>query len=118
MSFIDDFSRKTGAYFLHEKSEAFNVFNNFKASVEKEIYAIITCLRTYIGGEFNSSEFEEFCKSQVISTQLMVAYTPQQNEVSERKNMTIMNAIRSMLNEREIPKIFWSTVVCIHKIEV
>lgn len=61
--FIDDYSRKTWIYFLHEKSEAFITFKHFKANVKKEIGAFITCLRTDRGGEFTSNEFGEFCKS-------------------------------------------------------
>lgn len=108
LSFIDDFTRKTCVYFLREKSEAFGYFKIFKAGVEKEIEAVIMGLRTDRGGEFNSSEFVEFCKNQGINRQLTAAYTPQQNRVAERKNMTIMNAVRSMLSERNVPKAFWS----------
>ena len=79
LSFIDDFTRKTWIYFLHEKSEAFSMFRNFKAHVEKEIGAYIASLRTDRGGEFTSNEFVEFCKNQGISRQLTAAYTPQQN---------------------------------------
>jgi transposase InsO family protein len=82
LSFIDDFTRKTWIYFLHEKSEAFAMFRNFKACVEKESGEYITSLRTDRGGEFTSNEFEEFCKVQGISRQLTAAYTPQQNGVS------------------------------------
>lgn len=57
LTFIDDFTRKTWVYFLHEKSEAFTTFKFFKISVEKEIGAFITCLRTDRGGEFTSNEF-------------------------------------------------------------
>jgi transposase InsO family protein len=116
LSFIDDYTRKTWIYFLHEKSEAFTTFKIFKATVEKEIGAFITCLRTDRGGEFNSNEFGELCKSQGIRRQLTVAYTPQQNGVAERKNQTIMNAVRSMLNERKVPKTFWSEAAkwCVH----
>ncbi|RDX85071.1 hypothetical protein CR513_33793, partial [Mucuna pruriens] len=78
-SFIDDFSRKNWIYFLHEKSKAFDMFKKFKACVEKEVGAFITCLRTDRGGEFTSKEFEDFCKDQGISRQLTAAYTPQQN---------------------------------------
>jgi len=108
LSFIDDFTRKTWVYFLHEKSEAFATFKIFKASVEKEIGAFLTCLRTDRGGEFTSNEFGEFCRSHGISRQLTAAFTPQQNGVAERKNRTIMNAVRSMLSERQVPKMFWS----------
>lgn len=48
-------------------------------SVEKETGAVIVCLRTDRGGEFNSTEFGEFCKVQGIKRQLTAAYTPQQN---------------------------------------
>lgn len=105
LSFIDDLTRKTWIYFLNEKSEAFTTFQHYKVSVEKETGAFITCLRTDRGGEFTSNEFSEFCKAQGIKRQLTAAYTPQQNGVAERKNTTIMNAVRSMLNERGVPKV-------------
>ena len=66
MSFIDDFSRKTWVYFLHEKSEALAMFKKFKARVEKEVGTDISCLRIDRGGEFLSNEFEEFCYSEGI----------------------------------------------------
>ena len=37
ISFIDDYSWKTWAYFMKGKSEAFEVFKKFKVMVEKEI---------------------------------------------------------------------------------
>lgn len=116
LSFIDDFTRKAWIYFLHEKSEAFGMFKNFKAYVEKEVGAFITCLRTDRGGEFTSNEFGEFCKDQGICRQLTAAYTPQQHGVAERKNRTIMNAVRVVLNERQVPRVFWPEVVrwCVH----
>ena len=100
LSFIDDFARKTWVYFLHEKSEALAVFKKFKARVEKETGTSITCLRTDRGGEFLSREFEVFCQTQGIRRQLTTSYTPKQNGVAERKNRTIMNVVRSMLNEK------------------
>lgn len=111
LSFIDDFSRKTWIYFLHEKSEAFAMFRSYKAYVEKEIGAYIKCLRTDRGGEFTSNEFGEFCKTHGISRQLTTAYTPQQNGVAERKNRTVMNMVRSMLSEKRVPKAFWPEAV-------
>lgn len=116
MTFIDDFTRKTWVYFLHEKSEAFITFKFFKANVEKEIRTSITCLRTDQGGEFTSNEFGEFCKTHGITRQLTASFTPQQNGATERKNQTILNAIRSMLSERQVPKVFWSeaTIWSVH----
>jgi len=41
---IDDFFRKTWVYFLQEKSEAFTVFESFKAWVENEVRRTIKTL--------------------------------------------------------------------------
>ena len=111
ISFIDDYSRKVWIYFLTEKSEAFTTFKNYKNLVEKETGAFICCLRTDRGGEFTSLEFNAFCKTNGISRQLTAAYTPQQNGVAERKNRTIMNMVRSMLSEKQVPKNFWPEAV-------
>lgn len=67
----------------------------------------LCCLRTDRGGEFNSNEFSNFCKAQGIKRQLTTAYTPQQNEVAERKNRTIMNMVRCILEEKKLPRTFW-----------
>ncbi|WKA06415.1 hypothetical protein VitviT2T_024314 [Vitis vinifera] len=63
------------------------------------------------GGEFTSLKFNAFCKTNGISRQLTAAYTPQQNGVAERKNRTIMNMVRSMLSEKQVPKNFWPEAV-------
>ena len=34
-------------------------------------------------------------------------YTPQQNDVSERKNRSIMEMTRCLLHEKELPKKWW-----------
>lgn len=111
MLFIDDYSRKAWVYFLVEKSKSFNSFKYFKSMVEKEIELPIKCLRSDRGGEFNSIEFSDFCKQSGIKRQLTAVYTPQQNGVTERKNRSIMNMVRSMLSEKKIPKTFWSKAV-------
>ena len=105
--FIDDYSRKTWVSFLQEKSEAFSAFKSFKARVEKETGRSIKILHTDRGGEYCSNEFEHFCDDQGIRRELTAAYTPQQNGVSERKNRTILNMVRSLLARGKIPKSFW-----------
>ena len=105
--FIDDYSRKAWVYFLVEKSEALNSFKCFKTMVEKETGLFVKCFRTDRGGEFNSNEFNDFCKQSGIKRQLTTAYTPQQNGVVERKNRIVMNMVRFMLSNKNIPKTFW-----------
>lgn len=111
ISFIDDYSRKTWVSLLAEKSAALESFKKFKALVEKESGCLIKCLRTDRGGEFTSKEFEEYCSSNGIKRQLTAAYTPQQNGVAERKNRTVLNMVRCMLSEKNLPKEFWPDAV-------
>lgn len=106
LTFIDDYSRKLWIYFLNEKSEAFTTFKHYKSPIEKESGVPIYCLRTDRGGEFTSNEFNTFCKDNGISRQLTAAYTPQQNGIAKRKNRTIMNMVRCMLSDKEVPKRF------------
>ena len=42
---------------------------------------------------------------------MTAAYTPQQNGVAERKNQSVMNMVRCMMNEKKIPKSFWAEAV-------
>jgi transposase InsO family protein len=92
------------------------MFKRYKACVEKETGAYLKCLRTDRGGEFNSNEFEEFCKENGITRQLTTAYTPQQNGVAERKNRTAMNLVQCILTDKQVPQVFWPEAVrwCMH----
>lgn len=109
--FIDDFSRKAWVHFLVYKADAFASFKLFKSCVEKETGLSIKCLRTDRGGEFTSSEFNDYCSQNGIKRQLTTAHTPQQNGVAERKNRTVMNMVRSLLIETNVPKTFWPEAV-------
>ncbi|KAK4393966.1 Retrovirus-related Pol polyprotein from transposon TNT 1-94 [Sesamum angolense] len=104
--FIDDYSRMTWVYFMREKSEVFKVFKKFKNLVEKQSGRSIKVLRSDRGKEYNNSEFDKFCEEEGIEHQTTVSYNPQQNGVSERKNRTVMEMARSMLQEKHLPKAF------------
>ena len=79
--------------------------------VENESGMKIKCLRSDNGGEFTSNEFNEFCEGHEIKRQFSVAKTPQQNGVVERKNRTVQEATRTMLNEVKLSDSFWREVV-------
>ncbi|KAL0339170.1 UNVERIFIED_CONTAM: Retrovirus-related Pol polyprotein from transposon TNT 1-94 [Sesamum angustifolium] len=71
----------------------------------------IKVLRSNRGKEYNNSEFDKFCEKEVIEHQTTVNYNPQQNGVSERKNRTVIEMARSMLQEKHLPKAFWAEAV-------
>ena len=67
----------------------------------------IKCLRSDNGGQFVSNEFNNYCDENDIKRHFSVIETPQQNGVVERKNMTIMEIERAMLNESRLSNVFW-----------
>ncbi|KAL4271407.1 hypothetical protein GQ457_13G027700 [Hibiscus cannabinus] len=116
--FIDDFSRWCWVFFLKQKSEVFDVFQRFKANYENQSGKKIKTLRSDNGSEYTSRQFASYLKKLGIHHQLTVVYTPQQNGVSESKNMIVLNMARCLLFEKKIPKGFWAEAVNTSKLEV
>ncbi|GKV37176.1 hypothetical protein SLEP1_g45235 [Rubroshorea leprosula] len=77
--FIDDFSIFCWVYFLKHKSEVFDIFIKFKASVENECGLNIKTLRSDNAAEYTSHRFQQFLQHHGIHHQLTIPYTPQQN---------------------------------------
>ena len=98
-------------YFLSQKSEAFSIFIQFKALAQKQSGKELKILRTDRGGEFTSNQFSAYCKEKGIRRQLTVRHTPQQNDVAERKNRTIVEMARSMLKGKGLPNQYWAEAV-------
>ena len=57
--------------------------------------------------------FVNFCKQNGIKKELTVGYTPQQNGVVERKNMTIVEMARSMMKATGLPTKYWGETIAI-----
>jgi hypothetical protein len=79
----------------------------------------IKVLRTNNGGEFTSTEFIDFCKEAGIKREKTVAYNLQHNRVAERKNRSIINAMKAMMHDQSFPMFLWleacNTVVYLQK---
>ena len=60
------------------------------------------------GGEYLSHEFDKHLKSCGIVSQLTELGTPQHNGVSERRNRTLLDMVRSMMCRTNLPHSFWS----------
>src|ERR1044072_6030077 len=99
-------------YLLKAKYEVFSVFKLFKAMVENQSEKKIKVLRTDGGGEFCSHEMEEFCKENGIIHDITAPYT-QHNGVTERRNRTVLNMVRSMLKGKNLSHSFWGEAVMI-----
>ncbi|GJY84280.1 retrotransposon protein, putative, ty1-copia subclass, partial [Tanacetum coccineum] len=61
----------------------------------------------YRGGEYISQEFKDYMKACGIVQQLTPSYTPKHNGVSERRNHTLLDMVRSMMNLTTLLLSFW-----------
>jgi hypothetical protein len=61
---------------LKAKSEDFEKFVYFQHMVENETREKIDSLRTDNGGEFTSTEFNDYCRNNGIKRKLTNSYTP------------------------------------------
>ncbi|GJS30871.1 putative ribonuclease H-like domain-containing protein [Tanacetum coccineum] len=60
------------------------------------------------GTEFKNNDMNQFCGMKGIKREFSVARTPQQNGVAKRKNMTLIEASRTMLADLLLPTTFWT----------
>ena len=80
----------------------------WKAEVEKSLGHRVKVLRTDNGGEFTSDEFKNYLKKEGIVHQFTIPKCPEQNRVAERFNQTLVEVVKSMLADSELPKTFWA----------
>jgi transposase InsO family protein len=107
ITFTDDFSRYGYVYLMRHKSESFEKFKEFKAEVEKLLGKSIKTLRSDRGGEYLSHEFTDYLKLHGILSQWTPPGTPQMNGVSERRNRTLLDMVRSMMSFASLPTFLW-----------
>ena len=111
LTFTDDKSRYSWVFILRSKDQVFDRFQEWKAQVEKSSQKKIKTIRTDNGGEYTSTKFETYQKSEGIRHELTVPKTPEQNGVAERLNRTLVEMSRSMLIDAKLPKAFWAEAV-------
>ncbi|GJZ51127.1 retrotransposon protein, putative, ty1-copia subclass [Tanacetum coccineum] len=107
VTFTDDFSRYGYVYLLKHKHEVFETFKVFQKEVENQLGKTIKSLRSDRGGEYMSQEFLNHLKDHGIIAHRTPPYTPQHNGVSERRNRTLLDMVRSMMSQTTLPKSFW-----------
>nr|GFA68867.1 hypothetical protein [Tanacetum cinerariifolium] len=74
---------------------------------QNQLSKTIKLLRSDRGGEYMSQEFLDNLKDYEIIAHRTPPYTPQHNGVSERRNRTLLDMVRSMMSQTTLPKFFW-----------
>jgi transposase InsO family protein len=104
---VDDFSRFTWVFFLQDKSETQGTLKCFLRRAQNDFELKVKKIRSDNGSEFKNLQVEEFLEEEGIKHEFSSPYTPEQNGVVERKNMTLIDMARTMLGEYKTPERFW-----------
>jgi transposase InsO family protein len=96
---------------LQDKSETQETLKHFLRRAQNEFELKVKKIRSDNGLEFKNLQVEEYLQEESIKHEFSAPYTPQQNVVVERKNMTLIDMARTMLGEYKMPEQFWSDAV-------
>nr|GEU43473.1 hypothetical protein [Tanacetum cinerariifolium] len=108
---VDDYSRFTWVKFLRSKDETPEVFIKFLQQIQVGLNKIIRYIHTDNGTEFVNKALTEYYERVGIFHQKTVPRTPQQNDVVERRNRTLVEAAQTMLIFSKAPMFLWAEVV-------
>ncbi|GJV97556.1 retrovirus-related pol polyprotein from transposon TNT 1-94 [Tanacetum coccineum] len=101
----------TWVFYLKKKSDAADCIISFIRKMENLNEVNVKELRSDNGTKFKNYKLEEFCDENGISQNFSSPCTPEQNGVAERRNITLIEATRTMLNSANLPKQFWGEAV-------
>jgi transposase InsO family protein len=93
---------------LQDKSQTQDTLKGFLKRAQNEFELRIKKIRSDNGTEFKNSQIEGFLEEEGIKHELSSPYTPQQNGVVERKNKTLLDMARTMLDEYKTLDRFWA----------
>nr|GFA62620.1 putative ribonuclease H-like domain-containing protein [Tanacetum cinerariifolium] len=108
---VDDYSRYTWVFFLHSKGEASEVIISFIKKTQVNLQLQVQRVRTDNGMEFKNKTLAKFFDEVRITQQFSAARTPQQNGVVERRNRTLVEATRTMLNFANLQSFLWAKAI-------
>nr|GFA78274.1 hypothetical protein [Tanacetum cinerariifolium] len=79
--------------------------------VQRGLQAQVRMARTIKGTEFLNQTLHAYFAAEGILHQTSVARTPEQNDVVERWNRTLVEAARTMLSAAKVPLFFWAEAI-------
>ncbi|GJY37358.1 retrovirus-related pol polyprotein from transposon TNT 1-94 [Tanacetum coccineum] len=108
---VDDYFRYTWTHFLRSKDETPAVLIDFLTLVQRGLHAQVRTVRTNKGTKFLNKTFHAYFAKDGIRHETSTTRTPEQNDVIERRNRTLVEAARTMLSAAKVPFFFWTEAI-------
>jgi transposase InsO family protein len=108
---IDNYSRYSWVFFLESKNEVFEHFRSLDLRLNNEHPNYLKVIHSDNETEFRNASLNQFCLEHGVDQQFSAPCVPQQNGVMKRKNRTLIEMARTMLNEHRTPMHFWADAI-------
>jgi hypothetical protein len=96
---------------LGSKGEAADAIRRAQAAAKAECGRKLRVLRTDNSGKFTTAEFASYSADEGVQRHYSTLYSPQQNDIVERRNQTVVGMARALLKQRGMLAIFWGEAV-------
>nr|GEV08688.1 retrovirus-related Pol polyprotein from transposon TNT 1-94 [Tanacetum cinerariifolium] len=108
---VNDYSRFTWVKCLRSKDEAPDFIIKFLKMIQVRLKRPVRSIKTDNRSEFINQTLREYYETVGISHEIFVARSPQQNDVVERRNCTMIEATRTMLIYAKAPLFLWAEAI-------
>ncbi|KAJ2921694.1 hypothetical protein H1R20_g15407, partial [Candolleomyces eurysporus] len=109
--FIDRYSHETRAFFMRNKSDAFDAYQRYEAWVRVQRDADIKVLRSDRGGEYLGAEFTSYLEHKGTVRKLTTHDSPQSNGIAERAMGVHVSTARALLLQSKLPTFLWAEAI-------
>lgn len=101
---------------MHEKSQSVNAVESYITEVERQLGKKVKIIRSDRGGEFYGrydesgqcpGPFAKLLEKLGIVPQYTMPGSPWMNGVAERRNRTLLEMVRSMMSNSNLPVLLW-----------
>jgi transposase InsO family protein len=107
ITFIDDSSCFASIFPLQEKSEVGKTLKVFISWAELETGQKVKVLCSDRGGEYLAGHLQQYLQEHGIKHEVTTADMPQHNGMAECLNRTLLDKVRAMLADVDLPKPYW-----------
>jgi transposase InsO family protein len=109
---VDDFSRYSWVFFMKANDEAFTHARDLILRLQNELPKnAMRAIHSDNGTKFKNTHFETLCASLGFKHQFSSPYVPQQNGIIEHNNQTLVEMVRTMLDEHRTLRCFGAKAI-------
>lgn len=111
LTIVDDFSRGTWVFLMQTNDQTLSHLRNFFSMVTTQFKTTVQFVRSDNAMDFFNHNCSSLFSSLGILHESSCTYTPQQNEVVERKHRHLLEIARALKHQVNIPTMFWGECV-------